>query len=233
VARPAELAEETSAEALAEAATNAQSVAAQANEAAEASSERLAIHRAAEEQQAENLQALRQAEKDGQVWATLNGLIGVGDGAKFRKFAQALNLGQLLDKANVHLRRLNDRYELHPRLEDGLPTLEFELGDLWQAGARVSTRSLSGGERFLVSLALALGLSDFRGVRMPVETLLLDEGFGTLDPASLSTALAALDQLQADGRQVGIISHVVGLADSIPARIRIEPLGGGRSRIVP
>lgn len=83
----------------------------------------------------------------------------------------------------------------------------------------------------MVSLSLALGLSDFRAVRMPIETLLLDEGFGTLDPETLSVALAALSQLQADGRQVGIISHVVGLRERVEARIEVKPLGGGRSRV--
>lgn len=191
----------------------------------------LALQHKAEEQQATRRAELRQAEKDAQVWATLNKLIGVREGAVFREFAQALNLGQLLERANGHLSRLTDRYKLHPREVDGLPTLEFELADLWQAGVRVSVRSISGGERFLVSLALALGLSDFRSLRMPVETLLLDEGFGTLDKETLATALAALNQLQADGRQVGIISHVVGLAEAIPAQIQVVPTGGGRSRL--
>jgi exonuclease SbcC len=88
-----------------------------------------------------------------------------------------------------------------------------------------------GGERFLVSLSLALGLSDFRSVKMPIETLLLDEGFGTLDEKTLEVALSALSQLQADGRQVGIISHVAGLRQRIPARIEVKPLGGGRSEV--
>ncbi len=157
----------------------------------------------------------------------------MNDGGKFKEFAQALNLGQLLDKANVHMARLSRRYRLIPRLEEGLPTLEFDLSDLWQVGERVAPRSLSGGERFLVSLSLALGLSDFRAVKMPIETLLLDEGFGTLDQDTLSVALGALSQLRADGRQVGIISHVVGLQERIDARIEIRPLGGGRSEAIP
>ena len=87
--------------------------------------------------------------------------------------------------------------------------------------------------RLCEALALALGLSDFRGaaVTMPVETLLLDEGFGTLDPDTLGVAMAALSQLQADGRQVGIISHVVGLTERIDARVEVRPLGGGRSEL--
>jgi exonuclease SbcC len=188
-------------------------------------------HRAVQEQKA-NRGALREAEKEARVWQTLHEYIGVNDGGKFKQFAQALNLGQLLEKANVHLARLTRRYRLISRLEDGLPTLEFDLSDLWQVGERVAPPSLSGGERFLVSLSLALGLSDFRAVKMPIETLLLDEGFGTLDQDTLSVALAALSQLQADGRQVGIISHVVGLREKIPARIEVRPLGGGRSEAI-
>lgn len=182
--------------------------------------------------QKDNSDKLLEAEKEAEVWLTLHDYIGKNDGGKFKEFAQALNLRQLLDRANVHLERLNKRYLLVPRLEGGLPTLEFDLEDRWQIGERSAPRSLSGGERFLVSLSLALGLSDFRSVKMPIETLLLDEGFGTLDMATLNDALAALGQLQADGRQVGIISHVVALQEQVPARIEVRPLGGGKSKIV-
>jgi DNA repair protein SbcC/Rad50 len=194
----------------------------------------LRAHEIQVERHKEARRELAEAEKAARVWRTLHDIIGQNEGGRFQQFAQALNLGQLLEKANVHLQRLNDRYRLVPRIEDGLPTLEFDLEDLWQVGETVSPQSLSGGERFLVSLALALGLSDFRGssVTMPVETLLLDEGFGTLDPATLSVAMAALSQLQADGRQVGIISHVVGLTERIDARVEVRPLGGGRSEVV-
>ena len=195
----------------------------------QATGDRLRDHHRAVQKQAENQRALREAEKEARVWQTLHQYIGVNDGGKFKQFAQALNLGQLLDKANVHLKRLSKRYQLIPCLDGGIPTLEFDLSDLWQVGERVAPQSLSGGERFLVSLSLALGLSDFRAVKMPIETLLLDEGFGTLDPDTLEVALAALSQLQADGRQVGIISHVVGLQERIEARIEVRPLGGGRS----
>ncbi len=193
--------------------------------------DRLRDHHRAVQEQADARAALRQAEQDARVWQLLHDCIGVKDGDRFKQFAQALNLGQLLDRANVHLARLSRRYRLIPRLEEGLPTLDFDLSDLWQAGERVAPRSLSGGERFLVSLSLALGLSDFRSVRMPIETLLLDEGFGTLDPATLAVALSALSQLQADGRQVGIISHVAGLQEEVQARVEVVPLGGGRSMI--
>jgi exonuclease SbcC len=195
-------------------------------------SDQLRDHHKAVRDREQHVANLRKAEGDADVWERLHACIGVNNGALFKQFAQALNLQQLLDKANVHLARLKKRYQLVPRLDEGLPTLEFDLSDLWQAGERVAPRSLSGGERFLVSLSLALGLSDFRAVKMPIETLLLDEGFGTLDPAALSVALGALSQLQADGRQVGIISHVVGLQDQIEARIEIRPIGGGRSTVV-
>lgn len=172
-------------------------------------------------------------EERARPWFRLHDLIGVGDGDRFKEFAQALNLRRLLEQANERLQRLNDRYRFVIVVDDdsGLPTLEFEVEDAWQPGSRRSLNTLSGGESFLASLALALGLSDLRTARMPVETLLLDEGFGTLDPETLNTALAALQHLQMDGRQVGIISHVVGLEERVPARIVVEPRGEGRSRV--
>ena len=94
-----------------------------------------------------------------------------------------------------------------------------------------TVRSLSGGESFLVSLALALGLSSLSSKDVRVESLFIDEGFGTLDAHSLDTALSVLDSLQAEGRQVGVISHVGGLAERIGVRVSVEPLGGGRSRV--
>ena len=185
--------------------------------------------RAALERAQAALDADRQAAS---VWLALHELIGVGDGKAFKLFAQALNLDQLLVRANRHLEALNERYHLATVRDDvGMPTLEFEVSDRWRPGTTRSLKTLSGGESFLVSLALALGLSDLRTSSMPVETLLLDEGFGTLDPATLDTALAALQQLQESGRQVGLISHVVGLEERIEARVRVEPLGEGRSRV--
>ena len=113
---------------------------------------------------------------------------------------------------------MHDLYQVSAeRAERGLP------------GRERSPRTLSGGERFLVSLALALGLSDLRTHTLPIETLLLDEGFGTLDADTLDTALSALGQLHAGGRQVGIISHVAALREHIPAQVIVKSLGNGRS----
>jgi exonuclease SbcC len=189
---------------------------------AEASDKALAAARA----------ALDEGRRRADVWLRLHALIGSGDGKAFRLFAQALNLDQLLQAANVHLLRLNERYRLRvERDESNLPTLEFLIEDTWRPGQPRSLKTLSGGESFLVSLALALGLSDLRTRSMPVETLLLDEGFGTLDRATLDVAMAALRQLQSTGRQVGIISHVVGLQEAIAARVLVEPQGEGRSTV--
>jgi DNA repair protein SbcC/Rad50 len=166
------------------------------------------------------------------VWQRLHRLIGVGDGDAFKRFAQVLNLAELIADANVHLGRLGDRYQLCPAVDDeGHRKLSFAVIDSWQGGERRPITTLSGGETFLVSLALALALGQARSARMPIETLLLDEGFGTLDVESQDVAMAALDRLRACGTQVGIISHVESLRERIPAQILVEPLGDGRSRL--
>jgi exonuclease SbcC len=178
--------------------------------------------------------AYERARVEAEPWLRLRDLIGANNGENFREFAQAQNLGRLLVEANRHLEQLRDRYALRTMVDpkSGLPQLEFEIEDRWRADQRRSIKTLSGGESFLVSLALALGLSGLRTSSMPIETLLLDEGFGTLDPDTLDTALKALERLQGDGRQVGMISHVPGLNERIDRRIRVEPIGQGRSRVV-
>ncbi len=201
---------------------------------------RLLAMKTAEERAAQIRGAYDAAIEESGVWERLHHLIGVRDGEQFKEFAQALNLRQLLTQANVHLGRLHDRYRLRQVWREvggdrgesvRVPTLEFEIEDQWRPGSRRSLKTLSGGESFLISLALALGLSDLRTTSMPIETLLLDEGFGTLDPETLDVALGALQQLQASGRQVGIISHVVGLEERIDARILVQPAGSGRSEV--
>ena len=164
------------------------------------------------------------------IWQRLDGLIGSAKGDKFRKFAQGLTLDHLLQLANRHLARLHGRYLLRRK-----PTgeLELDIVDAWQGDATRDTRTLSGGEGFLVSLALALALSDLVSNKTSIDSLFLDEGFGSLDGDTLEIALTALDSLNASGKMIGIISHVEALKERIPAQIRVEKGGGiGHSRLV-
>ncbi len=164
------------------------------------------------------------------IWQRLDGLIGSAKGDKFRRFAQGLTLDHLLQLANRHLARLHGRYLLR-RKSTG--ELELDIVDGWQGDVARDTRTLSGGEGFLVSLALALALSDLVSNKTSIDSLFLDEGFGSLDGDTLEIALTALDSLNASGKMIGIISHVEALKERIPAQIRVEKGGGiGHSRLV-
>ncbi|TDS76627.1 AAA family ATPase [Comamonas sp. JUb58] len=168
-------------------------------------------------------------ERDSELWQRLDGLIGSAKGDKFRKFAQGLTLDHLLALANGHLARLHGRYLLQ-RKSSG--ELELDIVDSWQGDVARDTRTLSGGEAFLVSLALALALSDLVSSKTSIDSLFLDEGFGTLDGDTLEIALTALDTLNASGKMIGIISHVEALKERIPAQIRVEKGAGiGYSRL--
>ena len=163
------------------------------------------------------------------IWQRLDSLIGSASGSKFRKFAQGLTLDHLLHLANHHLARLHGRYLLR-RKSTG--ELELDIVDSWQGEVARDTRTLSGGESFLVSLALALALSDLVSHKTSIDSLFLDEGFGTLDADTLEVALNALDTLNASGKMIGVISHVEGLKERIPAQIKVDKGGGiGHSRI--
>lgn len=176
-----------------------------------------------DERRREGLQALlaeiTAQERDHDLWQHLNGLIGSADGAKFRKFAQGLTLDHLVHLANGQLQRLHGRYQLIRRQA---AELELQILDTWQADALRDIRTLSGGESFLVSLALALALSDLVSQRTGIDSLFLDEGFGTLDGETLEVALDALDQLNAGGKTIGIISHVEALKERIPVQLRVR-----------
>jgi DNA repair protein SbcC/Rad50 len=169
------------------------------------------------------------AERAAEVDRVLGQVIGSHDGKLFRSFAQSLTLDGLLGVANSHLEELAPRYQLErvPKHDLELQVIDRDFG-----GEVRSVQSLSGGESFLVSLALALGLSSMSAHDVRVRTLLIDEGFGTLDPATLDSALSVLDDLQATGRQVGVISHVPALLDRVKAHVRIAPRGGGRSEVL-
>ncbi|NLP63225.1 AAA family ATPase [Paraburkholderia sacchari] len=167
--------------------------------------------------------------QDADLWQRLDALIGSAKGDKFRRFAQGLTLDHLLALANRHLDRLHARYLLR-RKSTG--ELELEIVDSWQADATRDTRTLSGGESFLVSLALALALSDLVSHKTSIDSLFLDEGFGTLDGDTLEIALDALDTLNASGKMIGVISHVDSLKERIATQIRVDKGGGiGHSRL--
>ena len=161
-------------------------------------------------------------------WDNLHLLIGSNDGKKFRNFAQGLTFDRLVQHANRQLIGMSDRYVLvRSKSED----LDFSVIDSYQAGEVRTTKNLSGGEGFLVSLALALGLSQMASNKTRVDSLFLDEGFGTLDPDTLETALDALAGLKHDGKLIGVISHLPGLKERIETQIRIVRRSGGRSVI--
>jgi len=159
-------------------------------------------------------------------WESLNELIGSQKGHKFRIFAQGLTLETLLSYTNSHLQEFAQRYHLQ-RVPGS--DLELQVIDRDMADEVRSVHSLSGGESFLVSLALALGLASLSSNRIQVESLFIDEGFGSLDAETLDIAIASLDTLQSLGRKVGIISHVPVLVERIGAQVVVEKVGGGKS----
>jgi DNA repair protein SbcC/Rad50 len=170
---------------------------------------------------------LRERQQQAQRWAVLDKLIGAADGSKFKRYAQQFTLEVLLEYANQHLQRLSPRYRLRRGMEAlSLLIIDSDLGDEVR-----TVHSLSGGETFLVSLALALGLASLSSQRVRVESLFIDEGFGSLDTDTLNTAMEALDRLQAEGRRVGVISHVPEMAERIGVQIHIEAIAPGRSRV--
>ncbi|CAI8908367.1 Nuclease SbcCD subunit C [Pseudomonas jessenii] len=186
----------------------------------------------AEDQRRQNAnQALAQQIADAyneyQRWARLNALIGSATGDTFRKIAQAYNLDLLVHHANVQLRQLVRRYRLKRGGSMlGLLVMDTEMGDELR-----SVHSLSGGETFLVSLALALGLASMASSTLKIESLFIDEGFGSLDPESLQLAMDALDGLQAQGRKVAVISHVQEMHERIPVQIQVQRQGNGLSTL--
>jgi exonuclease SbcC len=186
----------------------------------------------AEDQRRQNAnQALAQQIADAyaeyQRWARLNALIGSATGDTFRKIAQAYNLDLLVHHANVQLRQLVRRYRLKRGGSMlGLLVMDTEMGDELR-----SVHSLSGGETFLVSLALALGLASMASSTLKIESLFIDEGFGSLDPESLQLAMDALDGLQAQGRKVAVISHVQEMHERIPVQIQVRRQGNGLSTL--
>lgn len=161
-------------------------------------------------------------------WGKLHSLIGSADGKKYRNFAQGITFEIMVSHANRELAKMSDRYLL---VRSEKEPLELNVIDNYQAGEIRSTKNLSGGESFIVSLSLALGLSSMASRNVRVDSLFLDEGFGTLDQESLETALETLAGLKQDGKLIGVISHVSALKDRISTQIQVTPERGGRSVI--
>lgn len=179
-------------------------------------------------QQAAQLIAIDEQKQKLQVWQQLHTLIGSADGKKYRTFAQGLTFEVMISHANTQLQKMSDRYLL---IHDDSNPLELNVIDNYQGGDIRSTKNLSGGEGFIISLALALGLSQMASHNIRVDSLFLDEGFGTLDEESLDIALDTLTSLQQEGKLIGIISHVQALKDRILTQIKVEKLSGGFSQI--
>jgi len=181
------------------------------------------------EQQAELFNQIDVARQDYDDITYLHSLIGSQKGDKFRRFAQGLTLDHLVYLANRQLDRLHGRYLLQRKQSEAL---ELQVLDTWQGDNVRDTKTLSGGEGFLVSLALALALSDLVSHKTSIESLFLDEGFGTLDSETLDTALNALDQLNASGKMIGVISHIEAMKERIPVQIKVQKMNGlGISRL--
>ncbi|WP_320034160.1 AAA family ATPase [Halarcobacter sp.] len=176
----------------------------------------------------DKIKELEKKKEASKVWVKLNEMIGSATGDKFAKFAQGITLDQLIYLANKHLSVLSPRYELQ-RATDSSKLLDIEIIDGFQGDAVRGVNTLSGGESFIVSLSLALGLSNLASQKISIDSLFLDEGFGTLDSDSLELALNALNQLQSSGKMVGVISHVEALKERIPLQIKVEPKGDGTS----
>ncbi len=186
-------------------------------------------HNDGEKRIAEFKDELRTAETLKTDWAKLNELFGSANGQKFRVIAQGYTLDLLLHHANFHLKDVAPRYVLERISTD---SLALQIVDMDMAAETRSVNTLSGGESFLVSLALALGLSSLSSNKMSVESLFIDEGFGSLDQNTLSVAMDTLDRLQATGRKIGVISHVEEMKERIPTQIQVHKSGNGASRVV-
>ena len=190
---------------------------------------KLSENTAAKERVKEKRTVIEAQKKECHRWEKLHGLIGSADGKKYRNFAQGLTFELMVSHANRQLEKMTDRYLL---IRDEEQPLELNVVDNYQAGEIRSTKNLSGGESFIVSLTLALGLSKMASRKVRVDSLFLDEGFGTLDEESLETALETLSGLQQDGKLIGVISHISAMKERISTQITINPLSGGKSMLV-
>lgn len=163
-------------------------------------------------------------------WGILNTLIGSNDGKKYRNFAQALTFEHLIGLSNRQLQKMSDRYILK-RTGDTTNPFELYVIDKFQNSDERTAQNLSGGEKFIISLSLALGLANMASKNMRIDTMFIDEGFGTLDSDYLDVALNALSNLQSEGKVIGVISHLTELKERIATHVEVVPSGNGHSKI--
>ena len=164
-------------------------------------------------------------------WKTLQRLVGSKTGHKFRQFAQRITLGQLIHHANRYLRDFYPRFSIVLGGDDPDDGLGVFVEDHYEADQVREVSTVSGGEKFLLSMALALGFSQMASRNLRIDTLFIDEGFGTLDGERLDRALTALERLRTAGKTIGIISHVESLRERLPVQVIVERAAGGRSRV--
>lgn len=191
--------------------------------------QQLAANEALKKNQQQLLDAINQQRNHTEEWKVLHQLIGSSDGKKFRNFAQGLTFNIMVAHANEQLKKMSDRYLL---IADSEQPLMLNVMDNYQGGQIRTSKNLSGGESFIISLSLALGLSNMASHRMQVDSLFLDEGFGTLDEEALDVALDTLTNLQQSGKLIGVISHIQALKDRISSQIQVVPQTGGISKII-
>lgn len=191
--------------------------------------QQLAANEALKQSQQQLLDAINQQRNHTEEWKALHQLIGSSDGKKFRNFAQGLTFNIMVAHANEQLKKMSDRYLL---IADSEQPLMLNVMDNYQGGQIRTSKNLSGGESFIISLSLALGLSNMASHRMQVDSLFLDEGFGTLDEEALDVALDTLTNLQQSGKLIGVISHIQALKDRISSQIQVVPQTGGISKII-
>jgi exonuclease SbcC len=171
-------------------------------------------------------------EKEVKKWKDLMDLLG-GSKHAFNTYVQRLTLQSLIGYANLHLYKLNKRYSL--KMNEAYKTgeeLNFNLIDHYQTDKARYVDTSSGGEKFIISLALALGLSDLASSNVRIDSLFIDEGFGTLDNNTLETVISTLETLKSQGKMIGIISHVENLKERIPSQIQIHKKSSGVSEVV-
>jgi len=187
----------------------------------------LELHQRSIEKQKQFAEQIQQVQQQEHRWNKISSLIGDSKGKEFRDLAQQYNLDILLEYANQQLAMLSQRYTLK-RLDN---SLSLAIIDHDMDGETRSVASLSGGESFLTALAISLAIANMASGSMKIESLFIDEGFGTLDASSLHMVMNALDQLQSQGRKVILISHIQEMHERIPVQIQVQPIGSGSSRV--